>query len=68
MCDIYVPSIGYVCWECKAEFKEQMGSKREFMSGQSVERELKAFMDTHKSEWKPDILISVDEFFKKHEK
>ena len=41
MCDIYIPSVGYVCNECKNEFLDQC-------SGNEIEGRLALFMEIDK--------------------
>jgi DNA-directed RNA polymerase subunit RPC12/RpoP len=60
MCDIYVPTVGYVCEECKREFINQY---RDFIS---VEEDLRLFIETTKTYEKDDCGAIAEEFFKKY--
>lgn len=64
MCDTYVNSIGYVCWECQNEFKEYLISKN--VSAQTegyIKQELEKFMQTYKGRFEKGGEMSVDDFF-----
>lgn len=65
MCDTYVDGVGYVCRECKEEFKDFMGKDFPATEG-SMKMQLKTFMDTPKGLFKKGKTIDVDEFFQKY--
>jgi hypothetical protein len=66
MCDTYVQSIGYVCSDCKSEFKEYLKKSglNPTTEGQIV-KELQAFIFTPKNIYTDDVEISIDNFFNK---
>lgn len=69
MCDTYIPEIGYICNECKSEFKEYLGSKdldATEMNRNELIHELKHFME--KIQKGSQERISVDSFFEEHTK
>lgn len=64
MCDTYVDSVGYVCNDCKEEFKEYL-QKMGFSpktEGQ-ITKEVEKFMATSKGSYAEGNEISVDDFF-----
>ena len=65
MCDTYVDSVGYVCDECKSEFKEYLNefSLNPKTEGQII-KELKVFMVTSKNTFSDGKEITVDEFLR----
>ena len=67
MCDTYVDSVGYVCYECQGEFKEYLEVKgKEDLTEGEIERELKNFMTTEKDEYTQGKVMDVDTFFKEY--
>jgi hypothetical protein len=71
MCDTYVSDIGYICWECKSEFKEyliEMNEDEENMSERSIKLRLKTFMDTSKDTYTEGEEMSVDDFFSSYDR
>lgn len=67
MCDIYIQSVGYVCYECRKEFEaylkeEGLNPKTEYQTTREVEK----FMDTSKKIAGSEDETTVDDFFKKH--
>lgn len=64
MCDLYLPKVGYLCWECQRDFKNYIKSegKYEFTENELV-RELNKFMLTAKRD---DIKIDVDDYFNRY--
>ena len=64
MCDIYIQSVGYICYDCKNEFKEYLlqNNLTPTTEGQ-INKELILFMDTSKDYYKEGNDISVDDFF-----
>jgi len=65
MCDTYIPGVGYICRECKSEFKEYLGSDATEMHRNDLIHELKHFMEKIKFSQEQ---ISVDAFFEEHTK
>jgi hypothetical protein len=64
MCDTYIESIGYVCYECQAEFKEYLQKNGLNPTTESqIKEELEKFMITPKGSHKEGKDISVDDFF-----
>ena len=73
MCDTYIDSVGYICYDCQREFENYIEGKKQtedsdgdFTEGR-LEKELKVFMETEKDETvdKPDRM-DVGEFFQKN--
>jgi len=64
MCDTYVQSVGYICYECKSEFKNYLQQKglNPKTEGQ-IRRELAIFMDTPKDTYVEGNETTIDEFF-----
>jgi hypothetical protein len=64
MCDIYVQSVGYICYECKSEFKEylQKNGLNLITEGQ-INKELEKFMVTSKDTYTDGKITTVDDFF-----
>lgn len=67
MCDTYVNSVGYVCYDCQREFEDYLKSNQlnPETEGQ-IEKELKTFMDTEKDFYREGNEMSVGQFFKQH--
>lgn len=67
MCETYISDIGYVCYECKQEFKEYLESNgiEELPEGEML-RQLKSFMKTSKDEFTQGEVIDVDDFFRRY--
>ncbi len=66
MCDTYISDFGYICGECKGEFKEylvEMNEDKDNMTLRGIKLRLNAFMDTKKGTYSENEAISVDEFF-----
>ncbi len=67
MCDIYIPKIGYVCDDCKREFKTYLEENNlEPKTDKEIETELEKFMGTNKGQHLPGKIMSVDDFFNEH--
>ncbi len=64
MCDTYVQSIGYICFDCKSEFKKylQKNGLNPMTEGQ-ISKELEKFMITSKDTYTDGKKITVDDFF-----
>lgn len=66
MCDTYVPSIGYICYECKDEFKTYLENKgMDDITECDINRELEKFMGTTKGHY-IGTKIDIDDFFHKY--
>ena len=63
MCDTYVDGVGYVCYECKSEFKSS--HKDEFDSFAEIRTAFDKFMDSPKDYHKGEG-VTVDQFFDKY--
>ena len=67
MCDTYVSNVGYICRECKNEFKTYLNKHNITPETDSkIIVELKKFMDTSKDSYTDGTPISVDDFFKQN--
>jgi hypothetical protein len=64
MCDTYVENIGYICYECKNEFKDYL-QKHDLdpRTEGEIKIHLKSFIITPKDTYKEGKEISVDGFF-----
>jgi len=67
MCDTYIDSVGYICYECKNEFKEYLSRQKlnPKTEGEIIE-ELKIFMETRKGYYTQGNEITIDDFFNKN--
>ena len=67
MCDTYVQSIGYICADCKAEFKEylQKNGLNPATEGK-IKTELEKFMKTRKDTYIDGNETTVDDFFNEY--
>jgi hypothetical protein len=65
MCDCYIPEIGYICYNCKDEFKEYLENKGKIdISEQEIIEELKIFMSIDKNyNYFSKDKIDIDNFF-----
>ena len=66
MCDTYVSSVGYICYECQQEFKEYAKAKAIGLSYNDIVGHLKEFILTPKNSCNSEIEYVVTEFFKEH--
>ena len=68
MCDIYINDIGYICYECKNEFKDYLNSENKTnLSEGEMTIELKKFMNnTTKGKYIKGKIFDIDEFFDKY--
>lgn len=66
MCETYISSVGYICYECKDEFKDYLEStgKTDLREGELL-RAIEEFMNTEKGHHKGGIM-DVDSFFQKY--
>lgn len=66
MCRTYVPTVGYICSDCKTEFKEYLKNNKIYPTTDAeVTKELDVFMETSKESTieAPLSPISIDAFF-----
>lgn len=68
MCRTYIPNIGYICRECKNEFKFYISNKgTKIISEQQIRDELESFMTTYKHTFNAEIHeIDIEAFFEEH--
>lgn len=67
MCDTYINSVGYICDECKDEFKQYLISEGITVKTDiQIEKELKIFMNVEKNTYSKGNEMSIDDFFNKH--
>ncbi len=67
MCDIYISSIGYICLDCKTEFKNYLESEQLYPEDESQIMEiLDTFMHSRKDKYSGDNKIGIDSFFDKY--
>lgn len=66
MCDTYIDSVGYICYECQREFEEYLKRKggKTLTRGKLLKR-LNKFMESS-NEYISEDRINVDDFFKEH--
>lgn len=66
MCHTYIYDIGYICHECKEEFKEYLikhNKNPDSMRDAEIKRYLGIFMQTDKDSFTKGNVSSVDDFF-----
>lgn len=64
VCDTYVQSVGYVCYECQSEFKEHLQrSDLNPTTDRQIRAELEVFMSSPKDDFIDEKDMTVDEFF-----
>lgn len=64
MCDTYVDDIGYICNDCKEEFKNYLKAINKKPDNKyEIKRLLFAFMSTDKNSFNVSGKMTVDEFF-----
>ena len=69
MCDTYIDGVGYVCYECKSEFKDYLNTKgKTNLTEGEIKRELEKFMDTSKDKYIQGNKMDIDEFFESYTK
>lgn len=69
MCDKHVDGIGYVCYECRKEFKEYL--EKEGLNPATegeIKRELQKFMATEKGIYETGKPMTVNEFFELYDR
>lgn len=59
MCDILVEN-RYICNDCATEFRESVGNKA--MPIRELSKAFQTFMDSEKSEYGENRIVTVDEF------
>lgn len=65
MCYTYVPTIGYLCFDCQEEFKEYLeGVHANPKTEGDIKQHLRYFMASYKGTYSASSEITVDEFFK----
>lgn len=67
LCDTYVDSIGYVCYDCQSEFKEYLENNNLHPTTvNEINKHLSVFIKTSKEDIIDggDDVISVNEFFR----
>ena len=67
MCDIYIPDIGYICYECKNEFKNYLKDDglTDNLTENEILKHLCSFMETKKYS-NNNNKIDIDYFFNKN--
>ena len=69
MCDTYVDSVGYVCFECQSEFKDYLMFKgKNPETDGAICRELEIFMETDKNSFEQGSKMNIDNFFDSYTK
>ncbi len=69
MCDIYIPEIGYICHECKKQFREYMLNKphKVIFTEENIRESLREFIDNVPiRETLYGAASLIDDFFKKY--
>lgn len=69
MCDTYVHGVGYVCTECKREFKNYLLVEGINVRNESgIKYELIRFMGKIKGKYENVDSFDIDEFFRQYER
>ena len=63
MCDTYIEGIGYICFDCQAEFKQSLPNTIMLVDIRIIELLLKRFMHTEKGTYCDNDTI-INEYFK----
>lgn len=66
MCDVYISEVGYVCYGCQQAFKEWL--EKTGRNPQTEGEIIEALNEFKKVQEGSTEKISVDEFFKKHDR
>lgn len=68
MCDTYVLNVGYVCYECREDFKKHLTLNRiPIYSDHDIVIELQKYIEIEKPYGDQEIhLENVDKFFQNH--
>lgn len=62
MCDIYVPALGYICYDCQRDFIISMAEKNIYLNTEhEIMIELGKFLESDKT-----VELSLNDFFKKY--
>lgn len=65
LCDTYISEIGYICGECKQEFKEWLTNNNYSPKNKDeATKLLDEFTDTYKESTTSDPNFNIDEFLK----
>jgi hypothetical protein len=66
LCDTFIDTIGYICNDCKSEFKDYLNdqNKNNLTEGE-IRRELRIFIDTIKGNYYKNI-TDINTFFDKY--
>lgn len=64
MCDILVPEVGYMCYECVSEFKQYAKSANPQTQGELIVL-LKKFMGIRREDL-DTTPVDIDQFFEEH--
>jgi len=66
MCDTYINNIGYICSECRQEFKDYLETKNKtYLTEGEIRKELKQFMSTNKEDCRTNMM-DIEDFFTKY--
>jgi hypothetical protein len=69
LCDTYIDSVGYICYECEKEFKEHIDKLEDKPNTEySILIKLKKFMDTEKNTFTEGKEMDVNEFFQSYKR
>jgi len=64
MCDTYISTVGYICFECQREFKEYIQNNNiNLITEAEIVDELERFISTEKGLFDSSTKISIDDFF-----
>lgn len=66
MCSTYIPDVGYICDDCKEEFKASVSNSPAVTGDHNIISSLQLFMDTRKKSTYTNNGTEIDEFFSKH--
>jgi hypothetical protein len=67
MCDTYIEDIGYICYECKREFRDEFEQFENSWGSTITENVIKGQLETFMKTKKPGNTdpVTLDEFFEK---
>lgn len=68
MCSTYIPDVGYICSDCRKEFKESIKDDEIPQSEIEAVERLVEFLDTSATFSTKKEQINIDEFFNKYTK
>mgnify|MGYP003516642626 CR=1 FL=1 len=67
MCDTYINSVGYVCYDCQKEFESFVSAKNKIRTENKLMKWLNEFMEKPKRQYQTvDEGITVEEFFRNY--